>query len=81
MELTPPETDFVIIAQGKTYPIKDELKSLGFKWNKHNKVWYCLSDYTPAEGDFLIELKKCPPTMGICFRAFELKDNVWRETS
>lgn len=25
---------------GKTYPIKEELKSLGFKWSSKNKKWY-----------------------------------------
>lgn len=27
--------------EGNTYPIKDRLKELGFRWSKQKKMWYC----------------------------------------
>ena len=34
---------------GETYPIKDELKSLGFKWSKGKSKWYFTKDVTTAK--------------------------------
>ena len=34
---------------GETYPIKDELKKLGFKWSKGKSKWYFTADVTTSK--------------------------------
>lgn len=79
MEPTTEETRFVIVAIGRTYPIKDELKSLGFQWNQVNKVWYHVGGMPPEHYEFLTELRDDNPRLGISFRHFEVTDNNWNE--
>ncbi len=79
MEPKTEETRFVIVAVGKTFPIKDELKYLGFQWNKVNKVWYHLGGLQPEHYEFLTELKDLNPHLGISFRHFEIIGNNWNE--
>ena len=31
----------MIIANGNTYSVKEDLKSCGMTWDKENKVWSC----------------------------------------
>jgi hypothetical protein len=33
-----------VLVKGDTYPIKDELKKLGFKWDSYEKAWYTESE-------------------------------------
>jgi hypothetical protein len=79
MGLTPGQTRFVIVAIGRTYSIKDELKSLGFKWNQANKVWYHAGGLQTAHYEFLTELRDANPLLDISFRYFEVNGNNWNE--
>ena len=79
MESTPGETRFVIVAIGNTYPIKDELKSLGFRWNPANKVWYHAGGLPPEHYKFLTELRNANSRFDISFRHFEVTGNNWNE--
>lgn len=79
MKPTSEETRFVIVAIGRTYPIKDELKSLGFKWNQVNKVWYHPGGLPTAHLEFLTELRDANLRLDISFRHFEVTDNNWNE--
>ena len=81
MEYVPEETEVVWVAVGKTYDIKDDLKSLGFRWNPANKVWYHLGGLTVEYYEFLTELRAYYPALGISFRHFETSDNIWWGTS
>ena len=33
-----------VVVRGKTYDIRDTIKSAGFSWDKQNKQWYLLSE-------------------------------------
>ncbi|MBA7575592.1 hypothetical protein ES708_17422 [subsurface metagenome] len=79
MERPPGEIRFVIVALGRTYFIKDELKSLGFKWNQANKVWYHAGGLPTAQYEFLIGLRDANPLLDISFRHFEVTGNNWNE--
>ncbi|MBA7607505.1 hypothetical protein ES703_14664 [subsurface metagenome] len=79
MEPKTEETKFVIVAVGKTYPIKDELKSLGFKWNQVNKVWYHVGGLSPEHYEFLTELRDFYLHTDISFRHFEVSGTNWNE--
>ncbi len=79
MELVPIGTNFVVVALGKTYPIKGKLKSVGFQWNAANKVWYHLG-HIPTEHDELwMAVVKDYPGLGVFFRCFKCRDDVWTE--
>ncbi len=79
MEPITKETRFVIVAIGRTYPIKDELKSLGFQWNQVQKVWYHLGGLPTEHDEFLTGLRDVYPELGISFRHFEISGNNWNE--
>ena len=79
MEPATEEIRYVIVAIGKTYPIKDELKSLGFKWNQVQKVWYHLGGQLAEHDEFLTKLNVSYLELGISFRHFELRGNNWNE--
>ncbi len=79
MEPITKETRLVIVAIGRTYPIKDELKSLGFKWNQVQKVWYHPGGLPTAHLEYLTELRDDNPRLDISFRHFEVTDNNWNE--
>ncbi|MBA7638504.1 hypothetical protein ES703_46160 [subsurface metagenome] len=79
MELTQTEIGFMIVALGKTALIKDELKSLGFRWSKASKVWYHLGDFTDSQSEYFGRLEQSTPEVGICFRYFKGRDDVWSE--
>ncbi|MBA7474768.1 hypothetical protein ES707_10122 [subsurface metagenome] len=79
MGLTPGPTRFVIVAIGRTYPVKDELKSLGFKWSQRSKVWYHAGGMPPEHYESLIELRDANPLLDISFRHFEVTANNWNE--
>ncbi len=81
MEFISEETEVVWVAAGKTYPIKEELKSLGFRWNQVNKVWYQMRGFTKEQCDFLMTTINDPLWQGVCIRRFEREDNIWRETT
>ncbi len=81
MEFVPIETEAVWIVAGRTYPFKDELRSLGFRWNAANKVWYQLGDLTEQQYDFLLPLIKVLLWQGVYLRCFNCEDHTWRETT
>lgn len=79
MELVPTETSFIAVAIGKTYLIKDELRSLGFRWSQANKVWYHLGGGTMGDCLCFDRLVIDNPELGIYLRCFELRENGWAE--
>ncbi len=79
MGLTPTTTELLIIALGNTYPIKDQLKQEGFRWNPANKVWYYLGRPSTAQYELLIEMMAFFTGPHGYFRCFELIDNKWTE--
>lgn len=50
---------------GETYPIKEELKSDGFRWNPDSKCWY--KRFSTREVEYARNLGE----------AFETTDGVW----
>lgn len=81
MELTEPTTELLIVALGKTYDIKDELRSAGFRWNAVNKVWYLLDYLTTEQYEFCRGVREARASLGVYFRVFKLRDNGWSEIS
>ncbi|MBA7474760.1 hypothetical protein ES707_10114 [subsurface metagenome] len=79
MEPATEETRIVIVAIGRTYSVKDELRSLGFKWNQQNKVWYHAGGLPPEHYEFLTGLRNAHPRLDISFRHFEVTGNNWNE--
>lgn len=43
-----------VTLKGNTYPIKETLKGLGFKWNQKERAW--TQDLNNSEEDFAIEI-------------------------
>ncbi|GAI70266.1 unnamed protein product, partial [marine sediment metagenome] len=74
-----PTTELLIVALGNTYPIKEELKSLGFRWNAVNKVWYRLGEVTDLHCGFFTDIAGRDVKPGVHFRCFELEETRWRE--
>ncbi|GAJ09895.1 unnamed protein product [marine sediment metagenome] len=72
MELTPSEVDWIVIVYGRTYEIKDELKSLGFRWSQANKAWYHLGLFKEGQCEYLAELLTDPSWPGIFIRLCSL---------
>ncbi len=79
MELAQTNAKFLIVALGKTYPVKEELKSLGFRWNVVNQVWYRLGEITDLHCGFLADVAERDVKRGIYYRIFERRENGWRE--
>ncbi len=79
MELSPEQPSLLIVAVGKTEPVKRELKSLGFKWNQVNQVWYRLGEVTDLHCGFLTAIAEHDVTRGIYYRTFERRGNEWAE--
>jgi hypothetical protein len=79
MEVKPEETTLIIIALGKTYPVKEELSRLGFQWNQVNKVWYRIGELTDLHCDLLADIAERDVKLGIFYRSFELSDRGWSE--
>lgn len=73
------ETRLVIVATGRTYPIRAKLAALGFKWDRVQKVWYHPGGLPTEHLEFLTELRDANPRLGISFRHFEVTDNNWNE--
>ena len=48
---------------GNTFEYKDDLKAVGFKWNRNNRFWY--KDYEDAEREAAEELAKAYTPSGI----------------
>lgn len=42
------------VARGNTYPVKDQLRSAGGKWNKNEKQWEFTSEPAPIRGVFFV---------------------------
>ena len=72
MEVTTTQADIVVIVFGKTYGIKGELASLGFRWSQENKAWYHLGLLDEGHCEFLAWLVNDPPWPGISLRYCEL---------
>ncbi|MBA7469656.1 hypothetical protein ES707_04929 [subsurface metagenome] len=79
MGTTPLTTEVLVAALGNTYPIKDQLKEEGFRWNKANKVWYYLGRPSTAQYEFLIEMMAFFTGPHVYFRLFERRENTWAE--
>jgi hypothetical protein len=76
MEYAPSEVDVIVIIYGRTYGIKDELKSLGFQWSVANKVWYHLGLLNAGHYEFLAGLIDDPPWQGIFIRCCDLDNPI-----
>lgn len=74
-----PKNKYVVTVQGDTEPIKDELQSLGFKWNQMNRVWYQLRHLTREQFEVIAAAKAYGPELDIVFRHFELFTEGWKE--
>ena len=68
MEYAPSEVDVIVIIYGRTYGIKDELKSLGFQWSVANKVWYHLGLLGEKRCEYLAWLINDPSLPGVSLR-------------
>lgn len=79
MEVIREQTQVLIVALGKTYPIKDQLKQEGFRWNPANKVWYYLGRPSTEEYEYLTEMVTFFTGPDSHFRWFERTDKVWIE--
>ncbi|MBA7607500.1 hypothetical protein ES703_14659 [subsurface metagenome] len=79
MELTQPTTEVLVVVLGNTYPVKEQLKSLGFQWNAVNQVWYNLSNWTAKHYESWATEMKGSPWPDVYYRFFELRENVWTE--
>jgi hypothetical protein len=74
MEETPLEVDWIVIIFGKTYPIKEELKAIGFQWNPANSAWYHLGLLGEERIEYMALLINDPSRPGVSIR-YCLLDN------
>jgi len=79
MKPVPIRTSLVVVALGKTYDIKDELRSAGFRWNAANKVWYLLDYLTTEQYEFCRSVREARDLLGVYFRVFKRRGNDWSE--
>ncbi len=79
METVPIRAQFVVVALGKTYALKDALRSAGFRWNAVNKVWYIIDGLTTAQYEFCRNVREARDSLGVYFRVFKRKGNDWSE--
>lgn len=43
----------LVVINGNTFPVKDKIKSLGFKWNPKYKSWNFKGEDAPSEGEIM----------------------------
>lgn len=79
MEAVPIRAQFVVVALGQTYAIKDALRSVGFRWNAANKVWYLLDYLTTEQYEFCRSVREARDSLGVYFRVFKRRGNDWSE--
>ena len=79
MEPTVKETQFLIIAVGETEPIKEELQSVGFRWNPLQQRWCYQGHFSGPACEVLEGLMDDNPGRDIYFHMFVLIDNAWIE--
>lgn len=77
----PTENKFVIIAFGKTFRIKEELKDYGFRWNQVQQVWYWISSLSLKDSEQRMDYWADIFGRGVYFRCFEISGKEWNQVS
>ncbi len=75
MEPTEKTKAFMVVAEGNTYRAREDLKSLGFKWNREHGWWYHRMELTAVNCKHWIEGLAEHFGPGVQFGLFERIDN------
>lgn len=79
METGVRQTDFLVVAFGKTRGMKEELSGQGFKWNSLQQVWYYVIHSTRSKCKVQVGIWREVFGASIRFRYFEQSGDSWAE--
>lgn len=79
-KLSQVDAEFLVLVGGKTYHVRESLKSLGFRWHAKYKVWWHAGDFTTPQSEYFARLANAAQYNGIWVRYFAHNGKTWRES-
>lgn len=81
MKSKPTENKFVIVALGKTFRIKEELKGHGFQWSQAQQVWYWESSLSLKDSELRMAFWADIFGRNVHFRCLDTSGDEWTKAS